>query len=141
VHLRHDSLPWSSARTILPPEALLTRAVHAVEDLDGLGALSYVIAGTMSVTASKPQGAVFLAERGLAAAVRRAGRVPVLAIGGVSVATVAALVRAGACGAAAIGAFLPSEPGQDVAQSVQHAAEGLRAAAVRARSQLAGERP
>ncbi len=139
VHLRHDSLPSSAARTILPPEALLTRSVHADGDLESVSALSYVIAGTMSATASKPVGAIFLSERELAATVRRAGRVPVLGIGGVSAATIPALVRAGACGAAAIGAFLPIEPGEDVARSVQYAAAGLRAAAERVRPQPAGE--
>lgn len=128
VHLRHDSIPPALARNALPVDAVVTRAVHAAGDIDDLSGISYFVAGTLCRTASKAAGAAILGEDGLAAIVRCAAPLPVLAIGGVSPAMVSALIRAGAAGAAAIGAFLPEWPGDDPASAVQRAALAFRAA-------------
>jgi thiamine monophosphate synthase len=57
-------------------------------------------------TASKRPGSPVAGLDALAAAVGAAGRVPVIAIGGVTPATAREVVAAGAGGVAAIGAFL-----------------------------------
>jgi thiamine-phosphate pyrophosphorylase len=107
VHLRSDSIRASAARTLAPPGFLVGRSVHGVDDAAGAGSdLDYLIAGTVFATASKPQpplhsllGAAGL--RDVAASVR----VPVLAIGGITLDRIAAAARAGAGGIAAIGLF------------------------------------
>lgn len=103
VHLRGDSIAPADARRIAPPPFLIGRSVHSVEDVAAAGGADYLIAGTTFPTASKP-GASCLGERGLTAIVR-AARIPVLAIGGVTVDRLAAVAATGAAGFAAIGLF------------------------------------
>jgi thiamine monophosphate synthase len=103
--------------------------VHAAVDIEDLAGISCFVAGTLCPSPSKARGAATLGEDGLAAIVRCARPLPVLAIGGVSPAMVSVLIGAGAAGAAAIGAFLPEWPGDDPAAAVQRAALAFRAAA------------
>lgn len=109
VHLRADSMTVAAARVIAPPGFLIGRSVHSPEEARAAADADYVIAGTVFPTTSKPGQAEFLGEQGLAALVGVA-RPPVLAIGGVSLDTVAAIARAGAAGVAAIGLFAPDRP-------------------------------
>jgi len=73
-------------------------AVRAARDVD------YLIAGTVFPTPSKPGLRVHLGVEGLSAIVRTV-RVPVLAIGGVSIDRIEAVAGTGAAGIAAIGLF------------------------------------
>ena len=75
-----------------------------------MGAVDYVIAGTVFASRSKPESAPLLGLEGLAAACRLS-RVPVIAIGGITVRTCAQVVAAGAAGVAAIDLFLPAAAG------------------------------
>lgn len=106
VHLRADSMPAPTVRTLCPPGFLIGRSVHARDeaiDAAAAGGLDYLLFGTVFPTASKPgreaTGASALAEVVAAAAI------PVLAVGGVSTDNVGDVAAAGAAGFAAIGMF------------------------------------
>ena len=88
VHLRGDSLPAARARLMVPPAFIIGRSVHSREEAmraqDG-GGLDYLVFGTVFKTDSKPG----LGVAGLDALseVAAATRLPVLAIGGMTPAT------------------------------------------------------
>jgi thiamine-phosphate diphosphorylase len=114
VHLRADSHDAGRLRAIAPRPFLIGRSVHDVDeaaDVARQGAVDYLVFGTVFATESKPHGHAIAGIAGLTAAVEAALPVPVLAIGGVSIASVSALREAGAAGLAAIGLFLPAEGG------------------------------
>jgi thiamine-phosphate diphosphorylase len=125
VHLRGDSVPTQAARSIAPRGFLIGRSVHGVDEAIALvPGVDYFIAGTVWSTPSKPErdgGHPPLGEAGLAAIVA-AVRVPVLAIGGVTVERAPVVAASGAAGIAAIGLFL--DPGR---------AQGCSATDLRAR--------
>ncbi len=113
VHLRGDSLPAARVRTMVPPEFLLGRSVHGLDEAlraQDEGGLDYLVFGTVFGTPSKP-GAVIGGLDALARAAA-ATRLPVLAIGGMNAATLPAVGAAGAAGFAAIGLFADPSPEQ-----------------------------
>ena len=83
---------------------------HTPTAVGDVGAVDYVIVGTVFASRSKPEAAPLLGLEGLAAACRLS-RVPVIAIGGITVHTSAQVVAAGAAGVAAIDLFLPAAAG------------------------------
>jgi thiamine-phosphate pyrophosphorylase len=113
VHLRGDSLPAARARSMAPPGFLIGRSVHSLDEAvraqEGEG-LDYLLFGTVFNTASKPNAA----PAGLSglAEVAAATRLPILAVGGMSVSTVRSLRSTGAAGFAAIGLFADGSPDQ-----------------------------
>jgi thiamine monophosphate synthase len=82
---------------------------HTPTAVGDVRAADYVIVGTV-FTALEAGAAPLLEPRGLAAACRLS-RVPVMAIGGITVRTSAQVVAAGAAGVAAIDLFLPAAAG------------------------------
>lgn len=106
IHLRGDSLPAARARRMAPPAFIIGRSVRSRDEAlraqDG-GGLDYLVFGTVFETASKPG----LQAAGLDALgeVTAAVRLPVLAIGGMTPATLKPVGAAGAAGFAAIGLF------------------------------------
>jgi thiamine-phosphate diphosphorylase len=107
VHLRGDSFPPDVVRPMVPEGFLVGRSVHHVDEArEHAAAVDYFVAGTVFSTDSKPSTTQWLGVSGLEAIVR-AVRVPVLAIGGIAVDSVAQVAAAGAAGIAAIGLFLP----------------------------------
>ena len=113
VHLRGDSVDPGAARSLVPPEYIVGRSVHSPEEAAAAasgGHLNYLIVGTVFPSPSKPAGH---AVAGLAAVARTAAAVsiPVLAVGGVTLANVEGALRAGAAGIAAIGLFIPPSGG------------------------------
>lgn len=111
VHLRADSPPVSDVRSIAPAAFLIGRSVHGIAEAAAAGDADYLVAGTVFPTDSKP-GIEPLGVRQLAAIAARV-RVPVLAIGGVTVERAAAVAAAGAAGVAAIGLFQPRHGAAD----------------------------
>ena len=110
VHLPGSSVPAPLMRRRLPPGFLLGRSVHSASEAARVaagGGVDYLTMGTVYASASKP-GRVPCGLGALAAAAR-AVRLPVLAIGGVTVDNMREVMNAGAAGAAAIGLF--TEPG------------------------------
>jgi thiamine-phosphate diphosphorylase len=134
VHLRGDSYAIERLRDLAPPGWVIGRSVHtAAEAAASGGAADYIVFGAVFPTASKPGGAP-AGIAGLRAAVASA-RVPVLAIGGVSVARLPELADAGAAGIAAIELFLPP-----TAESPGRPGVAAAVAAIRAAFRTAGDR-
>jgi thiamine-phosphate pyrophosphorylase len=106
VHLRSDSVHPQAVRSMVPPGFIVGRSVHGpVEALEAAPYVDYLIAGAVWPTISKPPGHPVLGLDGLSRIVR-AVRVPVLAIGGVTLDRVQEIAAAGAAGLAAIGLFM-----------------------------------
>jgi thiamine-phosphate pyrophosphorylase len=124
VHLRE--LGFSSA-LIRPrwPSLKIGRSVHSCDALSGDAGVDYWIAGTVFPTASKAS-AEYLGVEGLGRIVRTAGGTPVLAIGGITAATLPRIVGSGVTGVAAIGAFMPPVGAADLVASVAKTVETLR---------------
>jgi thiamine-phosphate pyrophosphorylase len=107
VHLGSRSFPAADVRRIAPHAFLVGRSVHSLEEAQAAAAegyVDYLIAGTVFPSVSKAAAACLLGVEGLAA-IARAVRVPVLAIGGIDRTRVAAVAASGAAGLAAIGMF------------------------------------
>jgi thiamine-phosphate pyrophosphorylase len=105
VHLRGDSIPPESARSIAPHGFLIGRSVHHEQEAKAAAAgADYLVAGTVFPTSSKAGLTGWLGVDGLAR-ICRSVSVPVLAIGGVTVDRLPGIAAAGAAGVAAIGLF------------------------------------
>jgi thiamine-phosphate pyrophosphorylase len=106
VHLRSNSFAASRLRSVAPPGFLIGRSVHTREEAiaaerDGC---DYVVFGTVFPSSSKPlnhKAGGLDALRELVASVR----LPVLAIGGISLGNAAEVAQTGASGIAAISLF------------------------------------
>ncbi len=111
VHLPGDGLPVHEARELLGERALVGRSVHRVDELGAAAGADFVVFGPVFETPSKrsfgpPQGIARLAE------LCRASELPVIAVGGITPARIAAVRAAGAAGVAVIGAILEApDPG------------------------------
>ena len=128
VHLREDSPRPAVVRQLLPAGMVLGRSVHHPDGLADAAGADYFLVGSVFDTASKTPGHPRLGLGGLRSLVVLAGRVPVVAIGGVTTTEVGAVLRTGAAGIAAIGAFLPPTPADDPATTVRRVADALRKA-------------
>ena len=107
VHLRSDSLPVSAARRLLGPDCLIGASAHSPDDVaraESEGA-DFTVLGPIYDTPSKRGYGPPVGLRPLEDAVRRC-RIPIFAIGGVTVARVAELRGAGAHGVAVVSAIL-----------------------------------
>ena len=106
VHLRADSFSARRARACVPSPFLIGQSVHSMTEATAAaedGATDYLIFGTVFETSSKP-GRVAAGVEGLAR-VAEATRLPVLAIGGITVGRIGEVMAAGACGVAGISLF------------------------------------
>ena len=107
VHLGQDDLPVPAARRVLGPGRLIGVSTHDLDQARAAEAADadYIGVGPVYATATKP-GA--LPPRGLAlvSAVRAAVRCPLVAIGGITPETAAAVRAAGADAVAMIGALV-----------------------------------
>lgn len=123
VHLRANSYGAADARSLAGPEFLIGRSVHFVGDAVAAeegGGCDYLVFGTVFPSASKAAGHPVAGIEALAA-VCRAVRLPVLAIGGVTVERAPAIAAAGAAGFAAISLFAGSGPVDNIVQHMRHA--------------------
>ena len=121
AHLRGASYPARRARVMAPADRpfLIGRSVHGVEEAsaaDAAGGLDYLIVGTIFATTSKPADQGLAGVQTLGEAVR-ACRLPILAIGGISLENAALVAHTGAAGLAAIGLF------QEVGRIAENAAK------------------
>jgi thiamine-phosphate diphosphorylase len=129
VHLGSRSVPSGRVREIAPGGFLVGRSVHSVgearSEADG-NAVDYLIAGTVFPSASKPGSTSLIGPAGLAEIVR-AATVPVLAIGGIDLETVALVAATGAAGIAAISLFdVPDLDLRPVVSSVRERFDRVR---------------
>jgi thiamine-phosphate pyrophosphorylase len=117
AHLGSDDLPLRAARDIVPAGFLLGRSVDTPEEVPAAVAegADYLGVGPYRSTGSKADVGPPIGSVGVAA-VARVASIPVVAIGGVTVEDVGALLLGGACGVAVIRAVMAEEdPGAAVA--------------------------
>ena len=121
VHLRGDSMAAADVRRLAPEGYLVGRSVHSVkeaQDAERGGGADYLVFGTVFPSVNKPDGHPIAGVDELRRACA-AVRLPILAIGGVSGATVVEVMAAGAAGVAAIGLFAPNERVADTVRTVR----------------------
>jgi len=107
AHVGQEDLPAEAARALLPPGRILGVSTHSREQAEAArecGA-DYIGFGPMFPTGTKDTG---YAARGLDAlrAIRVAVRLPILAIGGITLENVAEVIAAGATAPAVISAIV-----------------------------------
>jgi thiamine-phosphate diphosphorylase len=105
VHLRGDSMAPELVRRITPKGFMVGRSIHSAAEAAKAVEVDYLIAGTIWASASKDDAHPLLGIDAFSAVVR-AARVPVLAIGGVTIDRVGDVMKAGGAGIAAIGLFM-----------------------------------
>lgn len=123
VHIGQDDLPAETVRQLIGPDAVLGLTAQTPQQLAAAAAsparVDYVGVGTVHATRSKPDAPPPLGVAGFAARVRDCP-LPAVAIGGIGVADVAPLRRAGAAGVAVVshicGASDPHRAAQQLAQ-------------------------
>lgn len=107
VHLKSDGAPARDVRRIVPEGFLIGRSVHSEDEavaVEAAGGCDYLFFGTVFRSASKPDHHPLAGLEGLHRTCR-AVTLPVIAIGGMSVARIPDVRAAGAAGIAAIGLF------------------------------------
>jgi thiamine-phosphate pyrophosphorylase len=115
VHLPATS-DAAAARAALGPHALVGISIHSAEEARGLdpAVVDYAVAGPAYLTASKPGYGPALGPDGFAA-ICRAARVPVIAIGGIEADNVEDVIKAGIAGIAVMGGVMRSaEPDKTI---------------------------
>ena len=103
VHLGQEDLPWPAARAILGPGALIGLSTHSDAEIDAAQGADYIGFGPIFATASKP-GRLLPSPHGIGGlrrAVRRS-RIPLVAIGGITIERAPEVAEAGARCVAAI---------------------------------------
>ena len=125
VHLGQDDLPATDARAVLGPRALVGLSTHTPAQLAAAlrQPVSYVAFGPVFVTATKanPDPVVGLSGLAAAAAAATAAGVPLVAIGGITLATAESVRAAGATSVAVIADLLagPETAAARVARFIQ----------------------
>lgn len=110
VHLGDDDLPVAAARAVVPSGFLIGRSAdtpEAARTAESDGA-DYVGCGTVYATGTKPDAGEVIGLEALDA-VARSVRIPVVGIGGITVARSAELARTAASGVAVVGAVMGAE--------------------------------
>jgi thiamine-phosphate pyrophosphorylase len=129
VHLKESSFAPETAATLAGRLArgrfLITAAVHTPVTAAARSSADFILAGTVLPTVSKAR-ADYLQWKGLGEVIGAAKGTPVLAIGGLDLDAVPALVRSGAAGLAAVGAFIPTTGDASVAKFVKKRVMDMR---------------
>lgn len=105
VHLRAGGMPARRVRAVQPAGQVIGRSVHAADPAIVLEGVDYGLFGMVFPSASKAPGAPVAGPEALAAWVREAGEVPVLAVGGIDLPRCRMVRDAGARGMAGIELF------------------------------------
>jgi thiamine-phosphate pyrophosphorylase len=106
VHLGQDDLPLADARRIAGGRLLIGVSTHDLEQVRAAvaGGADYLGFGPVYATGTKENPDPVQGPAGLARAVAAAGRVPIVAIGGITASRAAEVAAAGAAAACAIAA-------------------------------------
>jgi thiamine-phosphate diphosphorylase len=105
VHLGDEDLPIVEARRILPAGAIVGYSTHSAAEAMSTRDADYIGVGPVFATATKPTDRPTLGFEGFRDACQ-AATLPVVAIGGIGLAAIPALRRAGASGIAMISGLL-----------------------------------
>ncbi len=108
VHLGQDDIAVADARAMLGPNAIIGYSTHTVAQIDAalLEPVTYIAVGPVFGTRSKATGYDAVGVALVEEAVRRAGAVPVVAIGGITLETAPQVLQAGATSVAVISDLL-----------------------------------
>jgi len=128
VHLGQDDLPPSVARELLGPDAIIGRSTHSTDDIDraiaehALGCANYIAVGPINETPTKPGRPAV----GLELVEHAAATVdfPWFAIGGIDVANVHDVVKAGATRIVVVRAITEADDPVDAAKRLSDALPG-----------------
>ena len=128
VHVGQDDLPPRAARPLLRPGMILGRSTHSPGQAGAAQAdgADYVAVGAMFPTATKPDFELVGPE--LVRAVRPEIRVPLVGIGGITLANVGEVIGAGADGVAVISAVCGAPDPADATRRFLDAIRRARAA-------------
>jgi thiamine-phosphate pyrophosphorylase len=128
VHLGQDDLPPAAARPLLRRGMILGLSTHSVEQAAAAQAAGadYVAVGSMFPTTTKPE--FQLVGPALARQARPVVRVPLIAIGGITLENVGDVIAAGADGVAVISAVCAA---QDPATAARRFIAAIESARVR----------
>jgi thiamine biosynthesis protein ThiS len=121
VHLPEAGPSISEARSILGPEALVGRSVHSAGAASASIGASYVVAGHVFATSSKPDREP-LGLAGLEAIVQ-ASPAPVLAIGGITPELASGVLGTGAAGIAVMSPLTKIATAENVVDAYRSALE------------------
>lgn len=129
VHLGDDDLPLETVRAQLPAGAWVGISTHSLDGVDAAvrAGADYLGFGPVFETDSRPDPSPVVHLEGLRAAVVRAGKVPVVAIGGIGTQNIADVARTGCAAAAVIADIVGASDPAATARSLHQ--EFLRAAA------------
>jgi thiamine-phosphate pyrophosphorylase len=125
VHLGQDDLPVAAARALLGPRARIGLSTHTTAQLTSAlhQPVSYVAFGPVFVTGTKANPDPVVGLHGVTEAARaaQAAGVPLVAIGGITLATAASVLGAGASSVAIIADLLagPEPPTARVRRFIQ----------------------
>ena len=127
VHLGQTDLPLSMARGVAAGRLLIGVSCESVQDgVDAeRGGADYVSVSPVFATPTKTDTASALGLDGVRA-VRRAVRVPVVAIGGINATNAADVIRAGADGICVVSAIVSALDPRAAAASLRGIVEGAR---------------
>ncbi len=108
IHLGQADLPPSAARRLLGDQAIIGLSTHNMEEIRKAKGLpiDYLAIGPIFATSSKGNADPVIGLEGLRQARKTVGRLPLVAIGGISREHVAQVLDAGADAVAVIGAVL-----------------------------------
>ncbi|MDE3018400.1 MAG: thiamine phosphate synthase [Nitrospirota bacterium] len=117
VHLGQDDLPLPLARTLMGPDKLIGLSTHRESEVQSAAAegADYLGFGPIFSTASKRDHEPVVGLEGLRL-IRTLTRLPIFAIGGITLENVSSVVQAGADGVAVISALAQAS---DVAATVR----------------------
>jgi thiamine-phosphate pyrophosphorylase len=122
VHVGQDDVPPAAARRILGQRAIVGYSTHTTTQIEAAirEPISYLAIGPVFGTRTKDTGYEAVGVGRVAEAVRAAGSLPVVAIGGITLETAPAVLSVGARGVAVIGDLLTGgRPGERVAAYVR----------------------
>lgn len=105
VHLRGNGMPARRVRAVQPAGQVIGRSVHAADPVVVLEGADYGLFGMVFPSGSKAPGSPVAGPDALAAWVRDAGQVPVLAVGGIDLPHCRLVRDAGAAGVGGIELF------------------------------------
>lgn len=108
VHVGQDDLPPLQTRELLGPDAIVGVSTHTLLQAEAaLGLpISYVAVGPIFGTRTKDTGYESVGRDLVGAVAHRAGAIPIVAIGGITIDTAVSVLEAGATSVAIIGDLL-----------------------------------
>lgn len=126
VHVGQEDQSPADARRVVGPTRVVGFSTHTVPQIQAAirEPISYLAVGPVFGTATKDTGYSAVGVDLVATAVRLAGDIPVVAIGGITIETAESVLRAGATSVAVIGDLLAHEdPRTRVAAYLQRLAQ------------------